>query len=92
MEACSLVGRPSLASSAAYWAARFAGHRFFCACEIRFRAAADILRGLRLAPLAARATLAFGVPFASAVAAAVVAAPARRAAQYFFIRSPTALR
>src|SRR4051812_22882217 len=33
----------------AYAAARLAAHRFFCACEIRFRAAADILRGPRLA-------------------------------------------
>ena len=34
--------------TAAYCAARFAAHRFFCACDIRFRAAADILRGPRL--------------------------------------------
>jgi len=33
---------------------RFAAHRFFCACDIRFRAAADTLRGPRLAaPLTA---------------------------------------
>ena len=34
--------------AATYWAARLAAHRFFCACEIRFRAAADSFRGPRL--------------------------------------------
>jgi hypothetical protein len=127
---------------------RFAAHRFFCACDIRFRAAADILREPRLAALwpprfAARRPLAVGeaaladahsAPFASprclaqrafwasemrfrasgdivrgprfpvppAVLLAfapeselivvAVATPPRLAAQYFFIRSPTALR
>ena len=132
---------------------RLAAHRFFCACDIRFRAAAETLRRPRLAardpllaalrPLrtpAARAAdadavvavapprraahrafwasdmgfraageiarvVAFGVlvalPAATEVAWSGVSEPAeglagcdplRRAAQYFFIRSPTALR
>ena len=55
---------------------RLAAHRFFCASEIRFRAAADIWRGPRLAvprlvPFAARVLLAVAASFASAAAAVV---------------------
>jgi hypothetical protein len=74
--------------------ARRAAQRFFCASLIRLRAAADIFRGPRarraaaaLAGRAAFAAFAFALP-------ADVAPPAlsRRAAQYFRIRSLTALR
>lgn len=71
--------------------ARRAAQRFFCASLIRLRAAADIFRGPRVRPaaadLAGLAAFAFALP-------ADVAPPAlsRRAAQYFLIRSLTALR
>jgi hypothetical protein len=71
--------------------ARRAAQRFFWASLIRLRAAADILRGPRVF-FAARAGR--PAPVAFALPADTVPPPAlsRRAAQYFRIRSLTALR
>ena len=72
-------------------ARRCSAQRFFCASLIRLRAAADIFRG----PRVRFAAVAFaGFAAADFALPADVAPPvlSRRAAQYFRIRSLTALR
>ena len=84
-------GRDSRPQVAQPLARRCSAQRFFCASLIRLRAAADIFRGPRVrfaaAALAGFAAADFALP-------ADVAPPvlSRRAAQYFRIRSLTALR